>query len=129
MDIDGYNNIIYTYELIMVILMRFESECYGEHYYTEIIDNEKKLDLNCDNPSKQLTITEIIDMLNNYEIIATFLRKQQSCHTCSRCMGDEVKVCFSHSLKKPIYIDEAKKELKKRGLFFQGVCLQYKKWG
>ena len=43
---------------------RFESYYYGCEYYTEIVDNQKQLDLTCYNPSQKLTITEAIDMLN-----------------------------------------------------------------
>ena len=43
---------------------RFVSEdnCCG--YYTEIIDNEKELDLSLHNPKKNLTIEELVDLLN-----------------------------------------------------------------
>lgn len=43
---------------------RFTSEdnCCG--YYTEIIDNEKELDLSLYNPKKNLTIEELVDLLN-----------------------------------------------------------------
>ena len=43
---------------------RFVSEdnCCG--YYTEIIDNEKQLDLSLHNPKKNLTIEELVDLLN-----------------------------------------------------------------
>lgn len=45
---------------------RFVSEdgCYG--YYTEIIDNEKELDLSLHNPKKNLTIEELVDLLNAF---------------------------------------------------------------
>lgn len=39
-----------------------EDDCYG--YYTEIIDNEKKLDLSLPNPRKNLTIEELVNILN-----------------------------------------------------------------
>ena len=43
---------------------RFVSEdgCCG--YYTEIIDNEKELDLSLPNPKKNLTIEELVDLMN-----------------------------------------------------------------
>ena len=39
-----------------------EDDCCG--YYTEIIDNEKELDLLLANPKKNLTIEELVDLLN-----------------------------------------------------------------
>ena len=39
-----------------------EDDCCG--YYTEIIDNEKELDLSLHNPKKNLTIEELVDLLN-----------------------------------------------------------------
>ena len=39
-----------------------EEDCCG--YYTEIIDNEKELDLSLHNPKKNLTIEELVDLLN-----------------------------------------------------------------
>ena len=39
-----------------------EDDCYG--YYTEIIDNEKELDLSLPNPKKNLTIEELVDLMN-----------------------------------------------------------------
>lgn len=43
---------------------RFCSEDYNVGYYAEIVDNEKVLDLNLDNPSKRLLINECVDVLN-----------------------------------------------------------------
>lgn len=40
-----------------------EDDCCG--YYTEIIDKEKELDLSLHNPKKNLTIEELVDLLNN----------------------------------------------------------------
>ena len=45
---------------------RFLSADYGHQYYTEIVDTEKELDESVDNPSKRLTITECIDLLNAF---------------------------------------------------------------
>ena len=39
-----------------------EDDCCG--YYTEIIDNKKELDLSLYNPKKNLTIEELVDLLN-----------------------------------------------------------------
>ena len=39
-----------------------EDDCYG--YYIEIIDNEKELDLSLPNPKKNLTIDELVDLMN-----------------------------------------------------------------
>ena len=47
---------------------RFLSADYGHQYYTEIIDTEKELDESVDNPSKRLTITECIDLLNAFAL-------------------------------------------------------------
>jgi hypothetical protein len=40
-----------------------EDDCCG--YYTVIIDNEKELDLSLPNPKKNLTIEELMDLLNS----------------------------------------------------------------
>ena len=48
---------------------RFLSADYGHQYYTEIVDTEKELDESVDNPSKRLTITECIDLLNDFALI------------------------------------------------------------
>lgn len=62
---------------------RFLSADYGHQYYTEIVDTEKELDESVDNPSKRLTITECIDLLNAFALTIdkldednTALRKQ-----------------------------------------------------
>lgn len=47
---------------------RFLSADYGHQYYTEIVDTEKELDESVDNPSKRLTITECIDLLNAFAL-------------------------------------------------------------
>lgn len=47
---------------------RFLSADYGHQYYTEIVDTEKELDESIDNPSKRLTITECIDLLNDFTL-------------------------------------------------------------
>lgn len=47
---------------------RFLSADYGHQYYTEIVDTEKELDESVDNPSKRLTITECIDLLNDFAL-------------------------------------------------------------
>ena len=39
-----------------------EDDCCG--YYTEIIDNEKELDFSLHNPKKNLTIEELVNLLN-----------------------------------------------------------------
>lgn len=44
---------------------RFSSEDYGSGYYTEIFDSHKELDMTLYNPSKLLTVTELVDMLNS----------------------------------------------------------------
>lgn len=55
---------------------RFLSADYGHQYYTEIVDTEKELDESVDNPSKRLTITECIDLLNELDEDNTALRKE-----------------------------------------------------
>ena len=47
---------------------RFLSADYGHQYYTEIVDTEKELHESVDNPSKRLTITECIDLLNDFAL-------------------------------------------------------------
>lgn len=47
---------------------RFLSADYGHQYYTEIVDTKKELDESVDNPSKRLTITECIDLLNAFAL-------------------------------------------------------------
>lgn len=47
---------------------RFLSADYGHQYYTEIVDTEKELDESVDNPSKRLTITECVDLLNAFAL-------------------------------------------------------------
>lgn len=61
----------YFWNKIMEILKlnkRFLSADYGHQYYTEIVDTEKELDESVDNPSKRLTITECIDLLNAFAL-------------------------------------------------------------
>ena len=55
---------------------RFVSEdgCCG--YYTEIIDNEKELDLSLSNPKKNLTIEELVDLLNDLSEDNEYLEKR-----------------------------------------------------
>ena len=48
---------------------RFLRADYGHQSYTEIVDTEKELDESVDNPSKRLTITECIDLLNDFALI------------------------------------------------------------
>lgn len=55
---------------------RFLSADYGHQYYTEIVDTEKELDESVDNPSKRLTITECVDLLNELDEDNTALRKE-----------------------------------------------------
>jgi len=51
---------------VLKLNKRFLSADYGHQYYTEIVDTEKELDESVDNPSKRLTITECIDLLNDF---------------------------------------------------------------
>lgn len=51
---------------MLKINKRFLSADYGSQYYTEIVDIEKELDESVDNPSKRLTITECVDLLNAF---------------------------------------------------------------
>ena len=57
-------------KIIKVLKMnkRFLSADYGHQYYTEIVDTEKELDESVDNPSKRLTITECVDLLNAFAL-------------------------------------------------------------
>ena len=53
---------------VLKLNKRFLSADYGHQYYTEIVDTEKELDESVDNPSKRLTITECIDLLNDFAL-------------------------------------------------------------
>lgn len=53
---------------VLKLNKRFLSADYGHQYYTEIVDTEKELDESVDNPSKRLTITECIDLLNAFAL-------------------------------------------------------------
>ena len=57
-----------------------EDDCYG--YYTEIIDNEKELDLSLPNPKKNLTIEELVELLNNLNGENEQLRKENKKLNC-----------------------------------------------
>lgn len=53
---------------------RSDNDCAG--YYTEIIDEEKELDLSLPNPKKNLTIEELLECLNIQDIEIKTLRKE-----------------------------------------------------
>ena len=53
---------------VLKLNKRFLSADYGHQYYTEIVDTEKELDESVNNPSKRLTITECIDLLNDFAL-------------------------------------------------------------
>ena len=53
---------------------RSEDNCIG--YYTEIIDEEKELDLSLSNPKKNLTIEELLECLNMQDMEIKALRKE-----------------------------------------------------
>ena len=57
---------------------RFWSEDYGVGYYTEIVDNEKELE-DVPNPKKNLTIEEVIDLLNELAEENNQLNKTVEC--------------------------------------------------
>ena len=57
---------------------RFLSADYGHQYYTEIVDTEKELDESVDNPSKRLTITECVDLLNDFALTIDKLDKDNT---------------------------------------------------
>ena len=57
---------------------RFLSADYGHQYYTEIVDTEKELDESVDNPSKRLTITECVDLLNDFALTIDKLKKDNT---------------------------------------------------
>ena len=59
-------------------LVCFISADYGHQYYTEIVDTEKKLDESADNPSKRLTITECVDLLNDFALTIDKLKKDNT---------------------------------------------------
>ena len=53
---------------------RSDNDCAG--YYTEIIDEEKELDLSLPNPKKNLTIEELLECLNMQDMEIKALRKE-----------------------------------------------------
>ena len=53
---------------------RSDDDCAG--YYTEIIDEEKELDLSLPNPKKNLTIEELLECLNMQDVEIKALRKE-----------------------------------------------------
>ena len=53
---------------------RSDNDCAG--YYTEIIDEEKELDLSLPNPKKNLTIEELLECLNIQDMEIKTLRKE-----------------------------------------------------
>ena len=53
---------------------RSDDDCAG--YYTEIIDEEKELDLSLPNPKKNLTIEELLECLNMQDMEIKALRKE-----------------------------------------------------
>lgn len=53
---------------------RSDDDCVG--YYTEIIDEEKELDLSLPNPKKNLTIEELLECLNMQNMEIKALRKE-----------------------------------------------------
>lgn len=53
-----------------------ESNCVG--YYTDIIDEQKKLDLTIPNPKKNLVIEELVDLLNTLHEENIMLKEQLS---------------------------------------------------
>lgn len=55
---------------------RFRSDDGCAGYYTEIIDEEKELDLSLPNPKKNLTIEELLECLNMQDIEIKALRKE-----------------------------------------------------
>ena len=71
----------YFWNKIMEMLKlnrRFLSADYGHQYYTEIVDTEKELDESVDNPSKRLTITECVDLLNDFALTIDKLKKDNT---------------------------------------------------
>lgn len=53
---------------------RSDDDCVG--YYTEVIDEEKELDLSLPNPKKNLTIEELLECLNMQDMEIKALRKE-----------------------------------------------------
>lgn len=53
---------------------RSDDNCVG--YYTEVIDEEKELDLSLTNPKKNLTIEELLERLNMQDMEIKALRKE-----------------------------------------------------
>ena len=66
-----------------------EDNCCG--YYTEIIDNEKELDLSLYNPKKNLIIEELVDLLNEQH--ETIKRKNKQINYLKRVIyNNEPKI-------------------------------------
>lgn len=57
---------------------RFEITGYGSEYYIEIIDNNKELDENIDNPSQRLDLVECCELLNEFELKCHKLEKENN---------------------------------------------------
>ncbi len=57
---------------------RFHSEDNCTGYYTEIIDEQKKLDLTIPNPKKNLIIEELVDLLNELHEEVMNLRRENT---------------------------------------------------
>lgn len=55
---------------------RFWSEDYSVGYYTEIVDNDKEL-TDVPNPKKNLTIEEVVDLLNELHEENHFLKEKE----------------------------------------------------
>ena len=65
---------------VLKLNKRFLSADYGHQYYTEIVDTEKELDESVDNPSKRLTITECVDLLNAFALTVDKLDEDNTCY-------------------------------------------------
>lgn len=55
---------------------RFEITEYGSEYYIEIIDNNKELDENIDNPTQRLDLVECCELLNKQEATINKLKEE-----------------------------------------------------
>lgn len=89
-----------------------ESNCIG--YYTEIIDEQKKLDLTIPNPKKNLLVGELVDLLNAlYEENEYLQKRLQINNSDSIDTLNDLQRCRNNSIKAEKTIDALVDEKKK----------------
>ena len=83
---------------------RFWSEDYSVGYYTEIVDNDKEL-ANVPNPKKNLTIEEVVDLLNEQHETINELKTE------NRELNNEVKLLCGFFRNSDFTLDDFNKWL------------------